>query len=152
VLRQADQRVGSARSTAGATWTFPEAKRVTIDGPEGPVAVSSAPSDEACAERGANPGCGDTALRAVVGIRGRYAVRVDGDPETRVVTLDAAEILAEPRTAPPAQAAFSSRGAAEIGISREIALFLIAVFALELGVRLFRTWTGRRQGAAARAT
>src|SRR5262249_1659140 len=68
LLRQASQREGGRRTTAGSAWTFPSAKHVSVDGPEGSTPVSREPSDEACAERGAPAGCGDTVLRAVASV------------------------------------------------------------------------------------
>ena len=147
LLRQAGQREGGRRTAAGSAWTFPSAKQVSIEGPEGRTIVSREPSDEACAEHGAPPGCGDTVLRAVASVGGRYTVRIDGATETRIATLDPAEILAEPRPPPKDDEAASVRGSARVGVSRELSLVLVALFAAELGVRLFRKWTGRRTAA-----
>ncbi len=152
VLTQADQRGGSRRTTAGATWTFPEAKHVTVRGPDDAVPVVAEPSDEACAERGAQPGCGDTILAATPTIRGRYAVHIDGATETRVVTLDPREILDEPHPRATAFRAAADSGGAPVSASRETATVLIALLALELAVRLFRKWTARRQDDSATAT
>jgi hypothetical protein len=144
LLRQAGEREGGRRTAAGGAWTFPSAKQVSIEGPDGPTVVTREPSDEACAERGAQPGCGDTILRAIASVSGRYTVRVDGATETRIATLDPAEILAEP-SAPGAQSrAEGARGTARVGVSRELSFVLIALFAAELVVRLFRKWTNRR--------
>ena len=110
------------------------------------------PSDEACAERGAPPGCGDTVLRAVASVGGRYTVHVDGSTETRIATLDPAEILTEPRPPPTNGEAASVRGSARVGVSRELSLVLVALFAAELAVRLFRKWTGRRAAAVERSS
>jgi hypothetical protein len=107
--------------------------------------VTREPNDEACAERGAQPGCGETVLRAVAGVRGRYSVRIDGTSETRIATLDPAEILAEPHAPRAASPADTGRGTARVGVSRELSLVLVALFAAELAVRLFRKWSGRRQ-------
>ncbi|HVW30034.1 MAG TPA: BatA and WFA domain-containing protein [Polyangiaceae bacterium] len=144
LLRQASQREGGRRTTAGGAWTFPSAKQVSVEGPEGRTPVTQEPSDEACAERGAPPGCGDTVLRAVASDLGRYTVHVDGATETRIATLDPAEILAEPRSPPKDSQADSVRGSARVGVSRELSFVLVALFAAELAVRLFRKWTGRR--------
>jgi hypothetical protein len=148
LLRQASQREGGRRTTAGSAWTFPSAKQVSVKGPDGPSPVTREPSDEACAERGAQPGCGDTVLRAVAAIRGRYTVRIDGATETRIATLDPAEILAEPRAPSAETPATDSREAARVGVSRELSLVLVAIFAAELAVRLFRKWSGRRRAAS----
>ena len=145
LLRQAAQREGGRRTTAGGAWTFPSAKRVAVDGPVGPAPVTREPNDEACAERGAQPGCGETVLRAVAAVRGRYSVRIDGTSETRIATLDPAEILEEPHAPRAASPADTGRGTARVGVSRELSLVLVALFAAELAVRLFRKWAGRRQ-------
>jgi hypothetical protein len=145
LLRQAAQREGGRRTTAGGAWTFPSAKRVAVEGPAGPAPVTREPNDEACAERGAQPGCGETVLRAVAAVRGRYSVRVDGTSETRIATLDPAEILAEPHAPRAASPTDTGRGSARVGVSRELSLVLVALFAAELAVRLFRKWAGRRQ-------
>ncbi|HEX4335544.1 MAG TPA: VWA domain-containing protein [Polyangiaceae bacterium] len=144
LLRQAGQREGGRRTAAGGAWTFPAAKQVSIDGPDGPAKVTREPSDEACAERGAPPGCGDTILRAVASVRGRYTVHVDGATETRIATLDPAEVLTEPRAPGKASRTEGARGTARVGVSRELSLVLVALFAAELAVRLFRKWTNRR--------
>jgi hypothetical protein len=146
VLHQADQRAGSRRTTAGGTWTFSDAKRVSIDGPDGPVPAAPEQSDEACADRGAKPGCGDTVVRAQAALRGRYTVHLDRDTEVRIATLDPAEILTEPRASAAGGVGSASRPtAAPMNITREVALALIALFAAELGVRLARKWAARRQ-------
>jgi hypothetical protein len=148
LLHQAAQREGGKRTVAGGSWTFPSARRVTISGPAGVVAVTREPSDEACAERGAKPGCGDTVLRATAALHGRYAVHVDGATETRIATLDPAEILAEPRPPAAQSGAGAERGTTRVGVSRELSMLLVALFAAELGVRLFRRWARRRPIAA----
>jgi hypothetical protein len=148
LLRQAAQREGGRRTTAGGAWTFPSARQVAVEGPGGTTPVTREPNDEACAERGAQPGCGETVLRAVASSRGRYSVRVDGTSETRIATLDPAEILAEPHAPLSASPADTGRGTARVGVSRELSIVLVALFAAELAVRLFRKWAGRRRVAA----
>ncbi len=144
LLRQASQREGGRRTAAGGAWTFPSANRVSVDGPEGAIAVSREPSDEACADRGARPGCGDTILRAVANVRGRYIVHIDGATETRIATLDPAEVLAEPRAPGKEGRSEGAQGTARVGVSRELSLVLVALFTAELAVRLFRKWKGQR--------
>lgn len=146
VLHQADQRVGSRRTVAGSVWSFPEAKKVSLEGPNGKVVPESEPSDEACAERGEHPGCGDTVLRARVSVRGRYAAHIDDDVESRVVTIDPAEILADPKPRTTTGPAAASATAEHVNVTREVALALAMLFAAELAVRLARKWSGRRRG------
>src|SRR5262249_52528510 len=93
-------------------------------------------------------GCGDTILRATGALRGRYAVQIDGTAETRIATLDPAEILAEPRPPSAQSSAGAERGAARVGVSRELSMVLVALFAAELGVRLLRRWSQRRPAAS----
>jgi hypothetical protein len=148
VLRQADQRTGSRRTLAGIPWTFPEAKHASVEGPEGAVPITAAESEEACPD-GAGK-CDHTVFRAVPAIRGRYSVRVDDETETRTVTLDAAEILAEPRAPAAATARDTAEGTALVSASREISLLLVALLAGEVGLRAVRRWAARSRPAAAR--
>jgi hypothetical protein len=147
VLRQADQRTGSRRTVAGGPWTFPEAKHVSIEGPEGTVPVTTAPSEEACAD-GAGK-CNRTVFRAVPAVRGRYSVHVDDETEVRTVTLEAAEILAEPRAPSASASAGPGEGTALVSASRELSLLLVLLLAGEVGLRLVRRWAVRASPAAA---
>lgn len=147
VLRQADQRTGSRRTVAGLPWTFPEAKHASVEGPEGPVPVSAAVSEGECP--GGAGKCDRTAFRAVPAIRGRYFVRVDDETETRTVTLDAAEILAEPRAPPLTAARDMGEGTALVSASREISALLVLLLAVEVGLRLVRRWVARSRPVAA---
>ncbi|HEX7670790.1 MAG TPA: hypothetical protein VF395_14445, partial [Polyangiaceae bacterium] len=141
VLHQADQRTGSRRTVAGVPWTFPEAKHVSIDGPEGALPVTTAASEEACTD--GNGKCDRTVLRAVPAVRGRYTVRVDDETEIRTVTLESAEILTEPGV-PTAQAtAEVGDGTALVSASRELSLLLVLILSAEVGLRLVRRWAAR---------
>jgi Mg-chelatase subunit ChlD len=141
VLRQADQRTGSRRTVAGAPWTFPEAKRVSIDGPEGPLPVTTGASEEACTD--GNGRCDRAVLRAVPAVRGRYTVHVDGETEVRTVTLDPAEILTEPRAPVTTASANMGTGTEFVSASRELSLLLVLLLSAEVGLRLVRRWTTR---------
>lgn len=147
VLQTADQRKGSRRTIAGAPWTFPSAKAVVIEGPTGELPVASMRREPACDP--AVAGCAETELRAVPEVLGRYSVRVDGQLETRTVTVDPAEILAEPRriTNPAGQTEVNATE--YVAASRETAIFLIAIFGVEIAVRLARRWAQRGAPAAA---
>lgn len=139
VLRQADLRKGTRRSVAGTAWIFDGVKQASVEGPEGPLPVTVDSSDETCADESETP-CAASGPHATGTVRGRYIVRLDGQEETRVVTLDPAEILAEPQT-PGARATTSVGGeAAWVGASREVALLLLALFGIELAIRLVRRW------------
>jgi hypothetical protein len=145
VLHEADQRKGSRRTVAGVEWVFPSAKRVLIDGPEGELAVLRTRRESACAA--GEPGCAETALAALPVVRGRYAVHIDGALETRTVTVDPGEILAETRSLPKTFVTSSANETAYVAASREVALFLIAVFGLELALRIYRRWAQRGKPA-----
>jgi Mg-chelatase subunit ChlD len=137
VLRQADFRSGSHRTVAGSPWTFPEAKSVVIDGPAGRVPTFTDASDDACSKDGS--GC----ERAVPTLLGRYAVHLGNEVQHRVVTLDPAEVLAEPRPAASSAAATTTGKAPMTNASRELSLVLLGLFAAELGIRLVRRWMAR---------
>jgi hypothetical protein len=141
VLQTADQRKGSRRTIAGVPWTFPSARSVTIEGPAGPLNVASARRDPPCDP--AVSGCTEAELQALPDVLGRYAVHVDGQLETRTVTIDPAEILAEPRRIANARGPTEVNATEYVAASREAALFLIAVFGLEIAVRVVRRWMQR---------
>lgn len=137
VLRQADLRKGTRRSIAGTAWTFDGVKRATVEGPEGPVPVTAEGDDGTCIDD-SEASCTASSPHAVGPIRGRYRVKLDGQEETRVVTLDPAEILAEPQALGARTIKAVSGGAAWVGASREVALVLLALFGVELAIRLVR--------------
>jgi len=70
-------------------------------------------------------------------------VQVDGALETRSVTVDPAEILAEPRKATGPREATETNATEYVAASREVALFLVALFGIELALRLVRRWMQR---------
>jgi hypothetical protein len=119
-----------------------------VTGPEGAVPIGAADSGEACPDGAAK--CDHTVFRAVPAIRGRYSVRIDDETETRTVTLDSAEILAEPRAPSVAAARDTGEGTALVSASREISLLLVALLAGEVGLRVVRRWAARSRPAAAR--
>jgi hypothetical protein len=147
VLRQADQRTGSRRTVAGVPWTFPDAKHVSVEGPEGILPIATAASEEACAD--GNGKCDRTVLRAVPGVRGRYTVHVDDETEVRTVTLESAEILAEPRAPSANTSAEVGDGTALVSASRELSLLLVLLLLAEVGLRLVRRWAARTNPVAA---
>lgn len=139
VLRQADLRKGTRRSVAGTAWIFDGVTRAGVEGPEGPVPVTVDGNDETCSDDSEGP-CVASGPHAIGAVRGRYTVKLDGQEEARVVTLEPTEILAEPQ-APGARATSSVGGeAAWVGASREVALMLLALFGIELAIRLIRRW------------
>lgn len=143
VLHQADLRKGTRRSVAGTAWAFAGTREVTIEGPEGPVPVTTVQSEESCSES-PDTLCAQTFPEAIGALRGRYRVRLDGQDETRIVTVDPAEVLAEPLPAPKSAPEAQGGEAATVGASREVAWLLLAIFAAELLVRVFRRVLVRR--------
>ncbi|HVU02998.1 MAG TPA: VWA domain-containing protein [Polyangiaceae bacterium] len=144
VLRQADQRKGSKRTAAGVPWTFPGAARVVVEGPEGPVPVTSVHRNDACAD--ATGRCDAAALQATPALHGRYRVVLDGEQELRTVTLDPAELLAAPREPSPGTGSTSGGAGALVSASRETALVLLAFVLAEVSLRIGRRWAARTRG------
>lgn len=145
VLHQADLRTGTRTSVAGTAWTFPLVTRVEIEGPGGPVLVTTERNDECGAT---DVSCAETIPRAVGAVRGLYDVKLDGQTETRVSTLDPAEILAVPRPRTDRAEARSGGTATWAAASREVAWALIGLFVLELVVRLSRRFGARSRAVA----
>jgi hypothetical protein len=146
VLHQAESRKGSRRTVAGVPWTFSAAKDVAVTGPDGPVVVTTEHGDAACTGGG---DCEDTVERAVPAVRGRYTAKIGSDAEERTVTLDPAEILAEPHAPKMSTAGASAAGTTFVDSSREVALVLIGLFAAELALRIGRRIAARRAAPAA---
>ena len=145
VLHQAESRKGSRRTLAGVPWTFSAAKDVAVTGPDGALVVTTEHGDAACTGGG---DCEDTVARAVPAVRGRYTVKIGSDAEERTVTLDPAELLAEPRAPKMSTAGSSAAGTTFVDSSREVALVLIALFAAELALRIGRRIAARRAAPA----
>jgi hypothetical protein len=137
-LAEAARRSGPPRSRAGVTWLFASGSQVAIQGPEGPLAVEEqrAPSD----------GAASTQKVAVPEVRGRYRVKTDTGETLRVVTVDAEELTRRAKAA-DAAGAVVAEGAAEsrVDASREIALLLLVLLAVELGLRAHGRLRRRRR-------
>ena len=149
VVSQAERRSGPRRTVAGAVWLFPGAKNVAARGPEGPLTVLDASSAAARCEGIADAGgaadeCADRATTlqqksAVAAVRGAYVVDVDGDRQTRIVTIDPDEIRRSPQTLDAAVATSGGGGTkALVDVSPQIALALLVLFAGELILRGLR--------------
>jgi hypothetical protein len=133
VLGAAESRRGPDLSPAGARWTFQPGRRVEIEGPGGPVGLER----DACDEGDANPSCPPGQLSAVVDLAGRYAVRVDGVEQTRVVRIDESESVDAPGDVRAGPRPSGGKGpGGSIDASPELALVLLGLFALELAVRV----------------
>ena len=119
--RTARDRAVSRRSVVGAAWTFPGARDVSATGPGGAVSVTR----EAGVARIAPP------------LLGSYHIVVDGKVEERVAAADARELDLRPRAI---AAGASGHGVGErraaVDVSGYVSLLLLAVFAVELGLRV----------------
>jgi hypothetical protein len=111
------------RVDVGRPWTF-VARDLAVDGPSGHLAV---------VRDGA-------VMRAVPPLVGPYVVTIAGRKETRVASPIAAEMDLRPRaTAGGAQSGGLGEAHSSVDISWGIALFLLALVAGELALRLQRT-------------
>jgi hypothetical protein len=72
-------------------------------------------------------------------------VRVDGEEHERIVWIDPDEVTRAPEL-PKANAAALTTGSSPVDadISSETALFILALFAGEIGLRAFGRWRARR--------
>jgi len=120
-LQAAERRAAPQRGDVGVAWRFPGARSVLCEGPDGPVQASSEPGG----------------LRVVPTRIGAYRLTVDGRAETRIASPLAEEMDLRPRRtlATTTGAGVGERGAS-VDASAPVALFLLALVALELGLRL----------------
>jgi hypothetical protein len=127
-VRAARERAAPLRTDVGVVWRFAGARRVTVEGPGGPVATT--------------PGVDE--IRTSPPQIGVYHVMVDDQKETRVAAPVATELDFRPRAAPGggANAAVGERRAA-VDASGPVAIVLLALMALELALRT----RGRRFGS-----
>jgi VWA domain-containing protein/aerotolerance regulator-like protein len=126
---EALDRKAALRSDVGTSWVFPGARIVEALGPAGPVAATR---DE-------------RSVRVVPPLLGSYRISVDGRVEARVASPVARELDLRPR---PAASTTEGVGLGErrasVDISGQVALLLLALVALEMGLRL---WLGQRKTA-----
>ncbi len=117
---EAASRAAPRRTDVGATWSFPSARDVRVDGPRGPVAVKS--------DRGV--------LSVVPESIGLYRVRVDGKEESRVAMAMTRELDLRPRKiAPSAAATNGGAQSADVDGSWVVALALLALLAGDIALR-----------------
>ncbi len=135
LLSEAQARRGITQSTAGSDWLFPPNAIVTVEGPRGKLAAH----DRAAFAGGA-------AQKAFTPpLAGRYAITVDDHHEERVATIDPTELTALPEKPKNGAALARSNGATgSVDASPEIGFALLALLALELGLRAFRRMTRER--------
>jgi Mg-chelatase subunit ChlD len=120
---QARAHAVPARSDVGTTWRFLGARDVEATGPGGALVPSR---DEG-------------AVTLTPSLLGSYRVKVDGRTETRVAAPDERELDLRPRPASAtAPDAVVGERRASVDASGEVALALLALMALEMGLRLWQ--------------
>ena len=125
-VHAARERAAPKRSDVGTAWTFPGAHAVEAQGPRGPVASTR---DEGV-------------VRLVPPEIGTYRIAVDGKTEVRVASPDARELDFRPRAAAPATGGEGmGERRASVDVSGHVALALLALLAIEMGLR---AWSRRR--------
>lgn len=147
----AETRSGPRRTFAGVPWLFPEQVTVTLEGEPAllervhrSLAANQPDAASALAPASAPQqpfsAAGSAQQQLVPALTGSYRLMVDGRPEQRAVTLDAKELYQSPELAqdgPLDNAAGASASA--VDASPYWALVVLALFALELGWRAFRS-------------
>ncbi|HEX3771061.1 MAG TPA: BatA and WFA domain-containing protein [Polyangiaceae bacterium] len=125
---EARRHAAPARTDVGATWKFLGAHDVEAKGPRGSPALAVIPDEGA--------------LTLVPPVLGSYRVTVDGRAETRVAAPDLHELDLRPRPAgAAAPEAKAGERRAEVDVSGEVAVALLALMALEMALRV---WTSAR--------
>jgi len=146
VIGEAEQRRGPGAGLVGESWTFPASSKVTITGPDGPLAVQTEGCDPAAGATDCAPG----QQVATPELVGPYSVTNGDSVQARVARLDEHEI-----TDPPGSAGVAGQGrldGAESGAvdaSPELALALLGLFAGELALRVGSEARRRRRAARA---
>jgi hypothetical protein len=129
-LELAKARRGPSQSLVGTPWYFRQDAAAEVLGPRGALAVSTT-------KLNGTPSGESPALQAMVtpDLAGMYRVKVDGQTQQRVVTLDSDEILRSPGELREQEATAASAARGQVDISRELALLLLSLLTLELLVR-----------------
>ncbi len=147
LLGEAEQRRGSGTTWVGERWTFPPARSVQIEGPEGPLRLSV----EGCeAEAESSTACTPGEQLATPELAGRYVVTSDGAVQVRAARIDEREITDPPGSVRPAALrAASDHAPGSVDASPELALVLLAAFAAELALRVGGEAQRRRRASRA---
>lgn len=133
MVSEALRRRGPRESVAGTEWWFPHAGALQISTATGPV-----PTREADGQRVATPE-----------LTGRYQITLNGKAETRFITLPADEVLTPPKQdLPNAWRPSQATAAPQVDASPELGWLLLALVALEIGVRIWRLLRERRTRGA----
>jgi VWA domain-containing protein/aerotolerance regulator-like protein len=146
VIGEAEQRRGPGAGLVGEPWAFPPGAKITVEGPQGPVAVRT----EGCDESEVPGDCAPGQQIATPELAGAYQVSHGGAPQTRVARLDEHEITDPPGSAVgegPSASAGADSGA--VDASPELALALLGLFAAELALRVGSEARRRRRAARA---
>jgi Mg-chelatase subunit ChlD len=133
VLELSRERSGPQRSSPGTAWRFSASQRTEIRGPGGRLAPAEAePSD--------------SGRTFVPELAGRYLVKTDDASTERTVTLDPLEITSEPRQPTAASKVLGAgKSGPGVDVSFEMVWLLLALVALEVGLRAARAVGGLRR-------
>ncbi len=133
MVSEALRRRGPRESVAGTEWWFPKSGALQIT-----TATGSVPTREADGQRVATPE-----------LTGRYQISLNGKAETRFITLSADEILTQPKQdLPKAWKPSEATATPQVDASPELGWLLLALVALEIGVRIWRLTRERRAHGA----
>lgn len=130
--RVARDRVTPLRTEVAAPWTFPGAERVAVQGPGGALPVDRSQG----------------VARVTAPLLGAYKATIDGKLETRIAAPSVRELDLRPRSVSSSVARIGrDAGRGLFDASPQIAIGLLALFALELALRIgFRRRARRRKG------
>lgn len=146
VIGEAEQRRGPGAGLVGEPWSFPANAKVTITGPDGPLAVQT----EGCDDTAAATDCAPGQQVATPELAGPYRVTSGDSLQTRVARLDEHEVTDPPGTALAAsQAGVDGAESGAVDASPELALVLLGLFAGELALRVGSEARRRRRAARA---
>jgi hypothetical protein len=127
-LKSARDHTAPMRGRVGSTWTFPGARSVEVEGPNGKLEVTR--------EGGA--------LRLSAGWLGLYRATVDGRPEPRVAQPDPDEVDLRPRTVATGTTGDTVGQRRElVDASGYVALALLALLTFEMTLRIPRRKAAR---------
>ena len=148
-------RGGARRIDVGEAWTFDgyrtvKVEQVSLAGPGKPTAIRVSEGDAAVLQGGSGSGSGsERRLRAEPPLAGLYELDLDGERTTRVAAVPDREIDLHPRRVCDEARAASLGGVdPSLDVSPYVALGLLALFAVELILRLGGQRAARAEGAA----
>lgn len=127
------RRRGPRASEAGTDWSFPSAGNLQVQSDAGALMARDVDGQRIVTPE----------------TTGRYDITLNGNRETRFITLPAEEVLNAPkRQLPAALSGAPQGGPPQVDASPELGWLLLALLACEIGVRIFRLVRERRaQGA-----